>query len=105
MIAVPIGPRTQRFATAAFPEYLNRPAGLNIREICSPMPICVGAFLAALPRAHGISSALTRWCASSCGGHFWYAQVDAAVAGIGIIPFSRGLAAPALGQRRSRASA
>ena len=48
MIAVPIGPRIQRFATAASPAYLDRarPAR-SIRATCSGMPACAAVSPAA----------------------------------------------------------
>ncbi len=47
MIAVPIGPRDQRFATAASPAYLAATAGRSTRATCSPMPACAAASPAA----------------------------------------------------------
>ena len=44
MIAVPIGPRVQRFATAAAPAYLDATAGRSIRAICSTHACLRGRF-------------------------------------------------------------
>jgi DNA-binding transcriptional LysR family regulator len=40
MIAVPIGPRIQRFATAASPAYLDARPARSIPATCSAMPAC-----------------------------------------------------------------
>jgi DNA-binding transcriptional LysR family regulator len=64
MIAVPIGPRVQRFATAASPAYLDRAAGPSIRAICSPMPACAAGSPAARCML-GSSSATARSSRSS----------------------------------------
>jgi DNA-binding transcriptional LysR family regulator len=63
MIAVPIGPRTQRIVTAASPAYLAAMAGPRIRATCS----IISASPADLPAARrpcGNSSAMTRSCGS-----------------------------------------
>lgn len=69
MIAVPIGPRLQCFATAASPAYLDRMAGRNTRAICSATLACAAASLAGRCR-HGNSSATARWCGSIRRGRF-----------------------------------
>ena len=47
MIAVPIGPREQRFATAASPAYLDRHGRPTIRATCSATPACSAGSAAA----------------------------------------------------------
>ncbi len=47
MIAVPIGPRVQRFATAASPAYLDRRGRPGTRATCWTMPACAVASPAA----------------------------------------------------------
>ena len=71
MIAVPIGPRVQRFAAAASPAYLDRarPAG-SIRATCSTMPACAGSSPAARCRP-GSSSATARSCGSTRRDRSW----------------------------------
>ena len=60
MIAVPIGPRVQRFATAASPGLSrSRAAGPSIRATCSAMPACAAGSPAARCRP-GSSSATAR---------------------------------------------
>ena len=92
MIAVPIGPRVQRFATAAAPGLSGgaRPAGASARP-AGAMPACAGSSPAA-PCPSGNSSATARSCDVDPSGPLLVrvgAAVDlavgAAVAGLGII--------------------
>ena len=111
MIAVPIGPRIQRFATAAAPAYLDRrgrPA--HPRELLGHA--CLRGRFASGRCRRGSSSATARSCASTRRDRCWCGSaaaigtaVDAAVAGVGIIHHVRRLAAPASRQRRARAGA
>src|SRR5579872_1299745 len=70
MIAVPIGPRVQRFATAASPAYLTvrgeprHPRDLLTHAAC-------GASSPAAPRRPGTSSATAKSCASTLAGRCW----------------------------------
>ena len=112
MIAVPIGPRVQRFATAAAPGLSRcaRPAGASARP--------ARARLSARPVRQrrdarpGSSNATERWCASTPPDRSWCrlgAAVDLAVErggrGARRHPSLRGLAAPVPGQRRPGAGA
>jgi DNA-binding transcriptional LysR family regulator len=63
MIAVPIGPRVQRFAAAAADLSRSRTAVRLIPASCSAMPAC-SAGLPAERRRHGSSSAMARSCGS-----------------------------------------
>ena len=55
MIAVPIGPRVQRFVAAASPGYLDqRTAGRSTRATCSPTPACAGSFASGASPALGV---------------------------------------------------
>ena len=67
MIAVPIGPRRQRFVTAAAPAYLAARGAPSIRATSSTMPASATASPAA-PSTPGSSSARARSCASSRTG-------------------------------------
>lgn len=42
MVVIRIGPSTQRFATAASPDYLNRHGAPDIRMICSNWTVWQG---------------------------------------------------------------
>ena len=68
MIAVPIGPRVQRFATAAAPAYLDRHGRPeHPRDLLDACAACAAASRAERRRP-GSSSATARWCRSSRPG-------------------------------------
>ena len=75
MIAVPIGPRTQRFATAASPKYLSHhgrpehPRDL-LAHACMRGRFSSGASMSPWEFERGV-----RWCASNRGVRCWYAPV------------------------------
>jgi DNA-binding transcriptional LysR family regulator len=92
MIAVPIGPRTQRYRHRRLARLSRRRmAGPSIRATCSTMP-AHAADLPAARRPYGNSSAMTRSCGSTPpaplvvrNGAAFDLAIAAAVDGLGII--------------------
>jgi DNA-binding transcriptional LysR family regulator len=70
MIAIPIGPRTQRFVTAAAPAYLAARGTPGIRATCSIMPACAVASRAGRWRS-GSSRRMARRSSSIQKGNCW----------------------------------
>ena len=67
MIAVPIGPRVQRFATAASPAYLDRRGRpQHPRDLLAHA--CLRGRFASGAMRPGSSSATARWCGSTRPG-------------------------------------
>ncbi len=91
MIALPIGPRTQRLVTAAAPAYLQARGTPNTRATCCNTPACAASSPAA-PFRCGSSNATAKSCASTRQARLQVRQgaafdlaVQAAIDGLGII--------------------
>ena len=76
MIAVPIGPRVQRFATAAAPAYLDRWGRPKHPRDLLGHACLVDGFAAARWR-HGNSSATAKFCASNQADRCWCGSAPA----------------------------
>ncbi len=71
MIAVPIGPRVQRFAAAAAPAYLDRHGRPDHPRDLLAHACLRGRFASGADACPGSSSATARWCASTRPGRCW----------------------------------